>query len=142
MRILFLLLLVSSSVFAQQTDTMRIVKKQETEKRIEYKDPIVTLSGKRGGDITVLEAKNSCCLLMSDNNSNFRVTSFILTIKGQGDVMSYQTIGNTLTKEMIAALGKLRPGTIFSTEEIMARGNDGVPRKVAPLYFKIKAEGN
>jgi hypothetical protein len=130
-------ILFSVSGIAQEVDTFRIAKqKPEADKKVESGDPFVTLSGKKGGAITVSEAKNSCCLIIS--RSDFRVISFQLSINEQGDMMTYKGIGNMLTTEMIAALGKLKPSAMFTPEEIKAIGPDNVPRKLQPLYFKIK----
>jgi hypothetical protein len=136
-KLLLFFILFSVSGIAQEVDTFRIVKqKPKTEKKIESGDPFVTLGGKKGGAISVLEAKNSCCLIIS--RSDFRVLSFQLSINEQGDMMTYKGAGNVLTTEMIAALGKLKPGAMFTTEEIKAIGTDDIPRKLYPLYFKIK----
>ena len=131
---LFFILFACSSQ-AQQTDTFRVVKQGEQVVK-KFEPAFVTLGGKAGGDITVTEAITSCCVII--NRSDLIVSSFTLTIIGQGDLMGYSAIGNTLTNEMIAALRKLKPGAIFVVEDIMARGDDGIPRMVSSLYFKIK----
>ncbi len=134
-KLLLFFVLFACSSQAQQTDTFRVVKQgQQAVKKFE--SAFVTLGGKTGGDITVSEAITSCCLII--NRSDLSVSSYTLTIKGQGDLMSYTAIGNTLTNQMIAALRKLKPGAIFVAEDIMARGDDGIPRMVSSLYFKIK----
>lgn len=132
----FVLLWLSSQ--AQQIDTFRIVKQKETAKTFEA--PFVSFGGRRGGDISSSEAKNSCCLII--NRPDFRVVSFDLTIQGAGDLTTYKSINNMLTSEMIKALGKLKPGMLFTLEEIRAYGYDGIPRKMAPLYFKITTEAS
>ncbi len=134
-KLLFLFIVFAFSSKAQQTDTFRVVKQGE-ERAKKFESAFVTLGGKTGGDITVPEAQTSCCLII--NRSDLRITSYTLTIKGTGDLMSYTAIGNSLTNEMIVALGKLKPGAIFVAENIMARGDDGIPRMVSSLYFKIK----
>lgn len=131
---LFFILFACSSQ-AQQTDTFRVVKQGEQVVK-KFEPAFVTLGGKAGGDITVTEAITSCCVII--NRSDLIVSSYTLTIIGQGDLMGYSAIGNTLTNEMIAALRKLKTGAIFVVEDIMARGDDGIPRMVSSLYFKIK----
>ena len=126
---LFFILFACSSQ-AQQTDTFRVVKQGEQVVK-KFEPAFVTLGGKAGGDITVTEAITSCCVII--NRSDLIVSSFTLTIIGQGDLMGYSAIGNTLTNEMIAALRKLKPGAIFVVEDIMARGDDGIPRMVSSL---------
>lgn len=133
---LLFILISSSSVIAQQPDTMLIAKPQQTGDQAESKKLFVTLGGKPDGDITAEEAKNSGGLVISRND--FRVGSFHLSIKRNGELMLYEAMGDKLTNKMISELGRLKPGDSFIAEEIHAYGNDGVLRLLAPLYFKIK----
>jgi gliding motility-associated protein GldM len=106
-------------------------------------DPLAIVGAKNGGNLKKEEllAEDGIFAELKDFDFDlkFRVTQFDVTFSGAtGYVKTYKATGNKFTSEQKDQFGKLSQGSIIFIDNIMAKGDDGTNRPLAPISFKIK----
>lgn len=109
----------------------------------EVPDPIATIGGKNGGNLKKEEilAEDGIFAELKDFDFDlkFKVTQFDLNLSGAGGyVKMYKSTSNKFTTEQKDQFNKLSQGSLIYIDNIMARGDDGTTRTLAPISFKIR----
>ena len=109
----------------------------------EVPNPIATIAGKNSGNIKKEEllAEDGIFPELKDFDFDlkFKITQFDLTISGSdGYANLYKSTNNKFTAEQKNQLKKLAVGSFFYIDNIMAKGDDGTNRQLAPISFKIR----
>lgn len=109
----------------------------------EVPDPLAIIGAKNGGNLKKEEllAEDGIFAELKDFDFDlkFKVTQFDVTFSGAtGYVKTYKATSNRFTPEQKDQFGKLSQGSIIFIDNIMAKGDDGTNRPLAPISFKIK----
>jgi gliding motility-associated protein GldM len=109
----------------------------------EVPTPIATISGKNGGNLRKEELLAEEGIFADipdfDFDLKFRVTQFDVNLSGAGGYeRKYTTQGNRFSDEQKSQFSRLAQGSLIYIDNIMARGDDGTNRPLAPISFKIR----
>ncbi len=109
----------------------------------EVPPPLATIAGINGGNLKKEEllAEDGIFADLKDFDFDlkFKVTQFDVTLSGAGGyVKTYKSLSNKFTTEQKDQFGKLGQGNIIFIDNIMAKGDDGSNRPLAPISFKIR----
>lgn len=109
----------------------------------EVPTPVATIGGKNGGNMRREEllAENGIFAELKDFDFDlkFTVNQFDITLSGaNGYVKTFKSLNNKFTTEQKDQFGKLTIGSLIFIDNIMAKGDDGSNRPLAPISFKIK----
>ncbi len=109
----------------------------------EVPDPLATIGGKNGGNLRKEEimAEDGIFAELKDFDFDlkFKVTQFDVNLSGAGGyVKLYKSLSNKFTTEQKDQFGKLAQGSLIYIDNIMAKGDDGTNRPLAPISFKIR----
>ncbi len=109
----------------------------------EVPTPVATIGGKNGGNLKKEEllAEDGIFAELKDFDFDlkFRVTQFDVTFSGStGYVKTYNSTSNKFTSDQKGQFNKLTPGSLIYIDNIMAKGDDGTNRQLAPISFKIR----
>lgn len=109
----------------------------------EVPDPIATIGGKNGGNLKKEEilAEDGIFAELKDFDFDlkFKVTQFDVNFSGAGGyVKMYKSPSNKFTAEQKDQFNKLTQGSLIYIDNIMAKGDDGTTRTLAPISFKIR----
>jgi gliding motility-associated protein GldM len=109
----------------------------------EVPDPIATIGGKNGGNLRKEEllAEEGIFAELKDFDFDlkFKVTQFDISFSGAtGYTKTDKATGNRFTTEQKDHFSKLAQGSVINIDNIMAKGDDGTNRPLAPIFFKIK----
>jgi len=109
----------------------------------EVPDPIATIGAKNGGTIRkediLAEDGIFADLKDFDFDLKFKVTMFNVNLSGAGGYERlYKSTSNKFTTEQRDQFAKLTQGSLIYIDNIMAKGDDGTTRQLAPISFKIR----
>lgn len=109
----------------------------------EVPDPQATIGGKIGGNLKkedlLAEEGIYAELKDFDFDLKFHITQFDVNFSGAtGYVKTDKSTTNRFTTEQKDHFSKLTQGSIIYIDNIMAKGDDGTNRPLAPISFKIK----
>jgi len=109
----------------------------------EVPPPLATVAGINGGNLRRedLMAEDGIFAELKDFDFDlkFKVTQFDVTFTGAGGyVKTYSSTSNKFTSDQKSQFAKLVPGSIIFIDNIMAKGDDGTNRTLAPISFKIR----
>ena len=109
----------------------------------EVPDPIATIAGKNSGNLKKEELLSEDGIFAElkdfDFDLKFKITQFEVSLSGAGGYVNmYKSTSNKFTTEQKTQFGKLAPGSLIYIDNIMAKGDDGTNRQLAPISFKIK----
>ena len=109
----------------------------------EVPDPIATIGGKNGGNLKKEEllAEEGIFAELKDFDFDlkFKVTQFDVSFSGAtGYTKTDKSASNRFTPEQKDHFSKLTQGSVINIDNIMAKGDDGTNRPLAPIFFKIK----
>lgn len=109
----------------------------------EVPPPLATVAGINGGTLRKEEllAEDGVFADLKDFDFDlkFKVTQFDVTFTGAGGyVKTYKSLSNKFTPEQKDQFGKLVQGSIIFIDNIMAKGDDGSNRPLAPISFKVR----
>jgi len=109
----------------------------------EVPPPLATIGGLNGGTLKKedLLAEDGIFAELKDFDFDlkFKVTQFDVTFSGAtGYVKTYKATGNRFSTEQKDQFGKLMQGSLIFIDNIMAKGDDGTTRPLAPISFKIR----
>jgi len=109
----------------------------------EVPDPLATIGGKNSGNIKKEEllAEDGIFAELKDFDFDlkFKVTQFDVNFSGAGGYSKTdKSTSNRFTQEQKDHFSKLTQGSIIYIDNIMAKGDDGTNRPLAPISFKIK----
>lgn len=130
MRIIILLIFISSSIFAQQIATIKI-RKPKKEKCS------ATLLGKRGGNITLNELM-ACNSIKVNGACDYKVVSFIFSCSVKTRLYEYSSEKEYFSPIIKSSVLNLRPGERFFIEKIRVKSNITGQEFLMPnLKFKV-----
>ena len=106
-------------------------------------DPLATIGGRNGGNLKKEElmAEDGIFAELKDFDFDlkFKVTQFDVTFSGaSGYAKTDKATSNRFTTEQKDHFSKLSQGSMIYIDNIMAKGDDGTNRPLAPIGFKIK----
>jgi len=109
----------------------------------EVPPPLATIAGSNGGNLRKEELMAEDGIFADlkdfDFDLKFKVTQFDITFTGAGGyVKTYKSLSNKFTPEQKDQFGKLVQGSIIFIDNIMAKGDDGSNRPLAPISFKVR----
>lgn len=109
----------------------------------EVPDPLATIGGKSGGNLKKEEilAEDGIFADLKDFDFDlkFKITQFDINLSGAGGyVKLYKSVSNKFTTEQKDQFSKLTQGSLIYIDNIMAKGDDGSNRPLAPISFKIR----
>jgi gliding motility-associated protein GldM len=109
----------------------------------EVPDPLATIGGKNTGNLKKEElmAEEGVFAELKDFDFDlkFRVTQFDVNYTGAGGYSKVdKSTSNRFTQEQKDHFSKLTQGSMIVIDNIMAKGDDGSNRPLAPITFKIK----
>jgi len=109
----------------------------------EVPDPLATIGGKNSGNLKKEElmAEDGVFAELKDFDFDlkFKVTQFDVNFSGAGGYSKVdKSTSNRFTQEQKDHFSKLSQGSIIYIDNIMAKGDDGSNRPLAPISFKIK----
>jgi gliding motility-associated protein GldM len=109
----------------------------------EVPDPLATISGKSNGNLKKEElmAEDGVFAELKDFDFDlkFKVTQFDVNYTGAGGYSKVdKSTSNRFTQEQKDHFSKLTQGSVIYIDNIMAKGDDGSNRPLAPIIFKIK----
>lgn len=96
--------------------------------------PVITLSGHKGGLISIDELLKDNFLVVNDNNG--KIISFWVAATIDGFTEEYNSDSNILTANQIALIKQVQPMNKVYIEDIVVSYN-GVKVKAKPINFKI-----
>jgi gliding motility-associated protein GldM len=106
-------------------------------------DPVTKVGGKKGtAEIKKIEVGGIGGILAQlegfDFEANFVVISYEFTAVVKGTPVVATGVGNQLSPEMKAALGKVSTGSKVFIDNVKARGPDGTIRNIPGVTLKVK----
>jgi gliding motility-associated protein GldM len=109
----------------------------------EVPDPLATIGGKNSGNLKKEElmAEDGVFAELKDFDFDlkFKVTQFDVNYTGAGGYSKVdKSTTNRFTQEQKDHFSKLTQGSMIYIDNIMAKGDDGTNRPLAPIGFKIK----
>lgn len=109
----------------------------------EVPPPLATIGGINGGTLRKedLLAEDGIFAELKDFDFDlkFKITQFDVTFSGAtGYVKTYKATGNRFSTDQKDQFGKLMQGSLIFIDNIMAKGDDGTTRPLAPISFKIR----
>lgn len=109
----------------------------------EVPDPLATIGGKNTGSLRKEElmAEDGVFAELKDFDFDlkFKVTQFDVNYTGAGGYSKVdKSTSNRFTQEQRDHFSKLTQGSMIVIDNIMAKGDDGTNRPLAPITFKIK----
>ncbi|HZL10108.1 MAG TPA: gliding motility protein GldM [Prolixibacteraceae bacterium] len=109
----------------------------------EVPPPVATIGGQNGGTMRREEllAENGLFAELKDFDFDlkFRIIQFDVTFSGAGGyVKTYKSTDNKFTTDQKDQFGKLTQGSLIFIDNILAKGDDGTTRPLAPISFKIR----
>lgn len=109
----------------------------------EVPPPVATIGGQNGGTMRREEllAENGLFAELKDFDFDlkFRIIQFDVTFSGAGGyVKTYKSTDNKFTTDQKDQFGKLSQGSLIFIDNILAKGDDGTTRPLAPISFKIR----
>ena len=109
----------------------------------EVPDPLATIGGKNSGNLRKEEllAEDGVFAELKDFDFDlkFKVTQFDVNYTGAGGYSKVdKSTSNRFSQEQKDHFSKLTQGSMIVIDNIMAKGDDGSNRPLAPITFKIK----
>lgn len=106
-------------------------------------DPVAQVNQQSGGDIRkeVLEIQDGVMAVLEDFDFDFKytVTEFELQTTDQGGYVTLKkSNSNRFTAEQKDLISRANPQSIVYIANIKAIGDDGIPRDLDPISFKIR----
>ena len=104
-------------------------------------DPVAMIAGTSGGELTkeiILNANKIECVIPNfDFDLKFEITSFVVSATIGGYVEEAKSNTGKFTAQQINLLNKLKAGKNIYFESIMAKGPDGVTRKLSSIEITL-----
>jgi hypothetical protein len=130
MRIIVLLLFLSSKILAQQIATIKIAKPKKEKCS-------ATLLGKSGGNITIYELM-ACNSIEVNGACDYKVVSFLFSCSVKTRLYEYSSKEEYFSPVIRTFILNLRPGERFFIEKIRVKSNvTGQEFLMPSLKFKV-----